>query len=110
MMSITDFAYVFKIMSDETRLKIIKMLSQEKLCACHILEEFEITQPTLSYHMKLLVESGLVNNVKEGNLTRYSLDKDKIKELSTFFVDIETKETVARDATNCSLKDGEWKD
>ena len=45
----------FKALSDETRLKIVLMLKNENLCACHILDEFSITQPTLSYHMKILV-------------------------------------------------------
>ncbi len=104
-MGITDFAFVFKVLSDETRLKIIKMLATEALCACHILEEFDITQPTLSYHMKMLVDSGLVQSKKEGNLTRYSLDKSLIKEIGIFFNNIEKKEVIARDTSNCRLND-----
>lgn len=69
-----DLVLYFKAMADETRLSILQMLTVEQLCACHILEEFDITQPTLSYHMKILVESGLVNGVKDGNWTRYSID------------------------------------
>lgn len=71
-----DFVLLFKAMSDETRLSIVQMLTNESLCACHILEAFEITQPTLSYHMKILVESGLVNGVKDGNWMRYSINSE----------------------------------
>lgn len=67
-----DIILYFKALADETRLAIIEMLSRENLCACHILEEFEITQPTLSYHMKILVESGLVDSERDGNWIRYS--------------------------------------
>ena len=65
-----DAVLCFKAMADETRLSIIDMLSRESLCACHILEEFNITQPTLSYHMKILVESNIVLGEKDAlNLT-----------------------------------------
>ena len=62
-----EYVSVFKALADETRLKIIQMLSSGELCACNILEEFNITQPTLSYHMKILTECGLVKGVKEGS-------------------------------------------
>ena len=66
------YARIFKVMSDPKRLKIIDMLSEGELCACKILEEFHITQPTLSHDMKLLVDAGLVNDRREGkNIFRY---------------------------------------
>ena len=61
-----DFALLFKALSDETRLKIIDMLSCGELCACDILKSFNITQPTLSYHMKILTQSGIVNANRQG--------------------------------------------
>ncbi len=49
-----EYVQMFKALADETRLKIINMLTEsEELCACKILENFNITQPTLSYHMKI---------------------------------------------------------
>jgi ArsR family transcriptional regulator len=69
-----DFALLFKALSDETRLKIIDMLSCGELCACDILKSFNITQPTLSYHMKILTECGLVNSVREGAWMRYTIN------------------------------------
>ena len=67
-----DYALVFKALGDTTRLKIIEMLSCGELCACDILECFEITQPTLSYHMKILTECGIVISRKEGSWMHYS--------------------------------------
>ena len=73
-----------KALSDETRVRILEMISYEELCACKILEEFNITQPTLSYHMRILCESGLVNSRKDGIWTKYSIDKDSFKNLQSF--------------------------
>ena len=61
--SYADYVPAMKALSDETRLKIIDMLSCGEMCACEILEELSISQPTLSYHMKILSESNLMNTV-----------------------------------------------
>jgi ArsR family transcriptional regulator len=82
--SYAAFVPVFKALADETRLEIIAMLTAGELCACKILEEFRITQPTLSYHMKILTESGLVNGVREGAWMRYSLNEATAKEVKLF--------------------------
>ena len=73
--SYADHALVFKALSDPTRLQILDMLSCGELCACDILEAFRITQPTLSYHMKILVDSGLVSAKKEGVWMNYCQQK-----------------------------------
>lgn len=84
----TEYVFAFKAMSDETRLKIIDMLSCGEMCACDILEEFHISQSTLSYHMKILSESGLVNAVRDGAWMRYTLNKEKIDKVIAFFINI----------------------
>lgn len=76
-----EYSKIFKVFSDPKRLKIIDMLSGGELCACKILEEFQITQPTLSHDMKLLSEIGLVIPRKDGKWTHYSLNKEKLKEI-----------------------------
>lgn len=81
----SKYALFMKALSDETRVKIFDMLSQGELCACHILEEFKITQPTLSYHMKILSESGLVDSRRDGVWMRYSLNKENLKIIKEFF-------------------------
>ena len=83
-MNIKELVLCYKALSDETRLNIIEMLKSGKLCACKILEKFNITQPTLSYHMKILVDSGLVLSQKKGTWNYYSLDSDKLKKTSDF--------------------------
>lgn len=77
-------AKIFKALSDPNRLKIIDMLSCGELCACNILEEFNITQPTLSHHMKILKELELVTIRREGKWMYYNLNEEKINEFKDF--------------------------
>ena len=76
-----EYAKIFKVFADPKRLQIIDMLSNGELCACKILEEFQITQPTLSHDMKLLTDIDLVIPRKEGKWTHYSLNLNKMNEI-----------------------------
>ncbi|KUO77398.1 MAG: transcriptional regulator [Desulfosporosinus sp. BRH_c37] len=69
-------AKVFKALSDPNRLKIIEMLQSRERCACELLEEMNIVQSTLSHHMKILCDSGLVNSRPCGKWMYYSLSKE----------------------------------
>jgi ArsR family transcriptional regulator len=82
--SYKNYSFSMKALSDETRVKIFEMISHNELCACEILEEFNITQPTLSYHMKILCESGLVRSRKDGSMTKYSIDKKSLECLRNY--------------------------
>ena len=84
------YAIFMKALSDETRLEIFEMLSQGELCACKILEKFNITQPTLSYHMKILCESELVLGRKDGIWMKYSINWDNLDRVEKFFASIST--------------------
>lgn len=84
MLNTKEQVQVLKALGDEMRLTIFKMLAKQELCACDILEEIEITQSTLSYHMKILTDSKLVLSRKNGNWTNYRLNKKRITELSEF--------------------------
>ncbi len=70
--------------SDETRLQILDMLSSKEMCACKILAPFHISQPTLSYHMRILMESCLVTSRKEGPWVYYRMDPAGWKRFSSF--------------------------
>ena len=83
-----QYALYLKALGDETRIKIFHMLSDGELCACDILEEFHITQPTLSYHMKILANSGLINSRKDGIWMRYSINKESLNNLKGLFAHI----------------------
>jgi Predicted transcriptional regulators len=83
-MNTIDYALIFKALSDSNRLQIIEMLSDGEKCACKLLERFEITQPTLSHHMRILCECSLVNVRKDGKWSHYSLNKDRLVILKDF--------------------------
>ena len=72
-MNTMDVALICRALGDANRLQIVQMLSDGEKCGCKLLEKFEITQPTLSHHMKTLCECGLVETRKEGKWSYYSL-------------------------------------
>ena len=67
-------AKVFKAFCDENRLRILELLRSGEKCACKLLEELNISQSTLSHHMKLLCDAGVVQGRKEGKWVHYSID------------------------------------
>lgn len=79
-----DIALVCKALGDSNRLKIVKMLSDGEKCGCKLLEAFDITQPTLSHHMKILCECGLVETRREGKWSHYSLNCDTLTAFKAF--------------------------
>jgi ArsR family transcriptional regulator, arsenate/arsenite/antimonite-responsive transcriptional repressor len=70
-----NMAMVFKALCDPNRLMIIEMLKSGEKCACKILENLNVAQSTLSHHMKILCESGLVDSRRDGKWMHYSLNK-----------------------------------
>ncbi|MBP7320463.1 MAG: winged helix-turn-helix transcriptional regulator [Lachnospiraceae bacterium] len=78
-MSIQEYeknARVFKAFCDENRLMILELLQSGEKCACRLLEDLNIGQSTLSHHMKILCDSGVVNAKKEGKWTHYSISEE----------------------------------
>lgn len=82
------YAKLLKALSDENRLKIMELLAGGEKCACVLLTSLEIGQPTLSHHMKLLCESGLVSARKEGKWTHYKKDETGIAALRELFYEL----------------------
>ncbi|MFA5474718.1 MAG: metalloregulator ArsR/SmtB family transcription factor [Acholeplasmataceae bacterium] len=94
-----NYSLIFKALSDETRLKIIDMLSCGELCACDILDCVDISQSTLSYHMKVLTEAKLVDGRKDGSWVRYSLNEKNKDQLISFLTNL------MEDKESCICKD-----
>ncbi|MCI1954921.1 MAG: metalloregulator ArsR/SmtB family transcription factor [Oscillospiraceae bacterium] len=97
---------VFKALGDPKRAMIVDMLSCGELCACKILEKFEMSQSTLSHHMKILCECGLVKGREEGKWTYYSLDADTVSKTQRFLHDItsDQENCICRENTDCRKK------
>lgn len=99
-------AKIFKAFCDENRLRILELLRSGEKCACKLLEELHISQSTLSHHMKLLCDAGVVQGKKEGKWVHYSIDTqgaekavELLKEQLKVNINIETEKT------SCCLKD-----
>lgn len=77
-------AAAFKALGDENRIKILLLLKSGELCACKLLEELNISQPTLSHHMKILCDSGIVIGRRDGKWTHYSISSEGIRLLREY--------------------------
>ena len=77
-------AMALKALSDPNRLVILECLKEGEQCACKILEQLRITQPTLSHHMRLLCIVNLVNCRRDGKWMHYSINQEKFMELKEF--------------------------
>ena len=67
---------IFKAFCDENRLQILELLRDGEKCACKLLEELNIGQSTLSHHMRILCDSGIVAGRKEGKWVHYHINPD----------------------------------
>ena len=71
-----ETALIFKAFCDENRIRIVKLLRSGEKCGCHLIEELSVSQPTLSHHMKILCDSGVVVGRKEGKWMHYSISPE----------------------------------
>ncbi|WP_338969296.1 metalloregulator ArsR/SmtB family transcription factor [Spiroplasma endosymbiont of Labia minor] len=86
----SKFANIFKTMSDPTRLKILEILSfSVEPCANDILKQLKITQPTLSYHLSILVEANIVIAIKNKQQKQYKINKSMFTEMHHFIMKID---------------------
>ena len=86
-MEFSEYLEILKALGESTRLHIFEMLRGGTLCACKILEQLNITQPTLSHHMKVLCDCGLVKVEKDWKWTYYTIDCEKLQGLLSFLGD-----------------------
>lgn len=94
---------IFKALSDENRIRILRMLRSGEKCACKLLEELNISQPTLSHHMKILCDAGLVAGRKDGKWMHYSICCDGVSCVRSFMKELLLMETIPAD---CEYKEG----
>ena len=98
-----DIVCIFKALSDENRIRILKLLRSGEKCACKLLEELNISQPTLSHHMKILCDAGIVNGRKEGKWTHYAMCCEGVRKIRTLMEDLLSAENIP---TDCECKEG----
>ena len=81
-------AIVFKAFCDESRLRIIELIKKGETCSCVLLEDLTISQSTLSHHMKILSESGIVISRIDGKRTMYRISEEAIAKTLALLEDI----------------------
>ena len=79
-----EIATMFKAFCDENRIQILQLLRGGEKCACRLLEEMQITQPTLSHHMKILCDAGVVVGRKEGKWMHYSISESGLENVMKY--------------------------
>jgi len=82
---------LFKALNDTTRREILSMLKKKDLTAGEIAEQFQISKPSISHHLDLLKQAGLVESVKEGQYIFYSLNTTVMDEIVKWFVQFKSK-------------------
>ena len=82
---------VFKALNDPTRRKILEMLLDKDMTAGEIVEEFNISGPSISHHLDLLKQAKLVSAEKEGQFIYYSLNTTVVDEIMKWFLQFKTK-------------------
>lgn len=82
----------FKALNDKTRREILELLKKGDLTAGEIADQFSMTKPSISHHLDLLKQAGLVQWVKEGQFISYSLNTTVMDEIIKWFVDFKSKE------------------
>ncbi|MFL0245403.1 ArsR/SmtB family transcription factor [Candidatus Clostridium stratigraminis] len=105
-MNYEENSKLFKALSDSNRLQIIDILSCGERCACEILEKFNFTQPTLSHHMKVLMDCGLVKCRKDGLWSHYSLNTTNCNKLIIFLMNLisDTDDCICKGKSKCECK------
>ena len=82
---------LFKALNDTTRREILELLKKKDLTAGEIADRFSISKPSISHHLDLLKQAGLVDSVKEGQYIYYSLNTTVMDEILKWFIQFKTK-------------------
>ena len=79
-----EFVNAFKALADPTRLEIVRLISGQEgpTCVCDIVDHFDLSQPTISHHLKVLRDAGLLSTSRMGIWSFYALDEDGVAAVS----------------------------
>ena len=98
-----DVVCIFKALSDENRIRILKLLRSGEKYACKLLEELNISQPTRSHYMGILCDAGIVNGRQEGKWTYYSICCEGVCRVRDLMKELLSVENIP---TDCEGKEG----
>lgn len=96
-----DYAKLFKALSDDNRLTILRCLIQGETCGCTLIDKLSITQPTLSYHLKTLSDAGLTTHQKDGTWKKHHVDYQVIDDMIAFLLDLKNAKITCDEKGEC---------
>ncbi len=92
---------LFKALNDTTRRRILDMLKEADLTAGEIAEAFHISKPSISHHLDLLKQAGLISVTREGQFLRYSLETTVLDEAVRWLMDlVDTNQNHSQDESS----------
>ena len=83
-----DVVKIFKALSNDGRLKIVKLLSHHPMCVNALAAHLEMSQPAVSQHLKVLENAGMVSKCKRGYWVHYTLEREKLRAFTSFIQDL----------------------
>lgn len=98
-----EYTKVFKAFCDEKRLRILELLRNGEKCACELMEELDMPQSSLSYHMKILYEAGIVDSRPDGKWLYYKISNKGIDK-AVMILKALTMPNVVVEESSCSKK------
>lgn len=93
---------IFRAFSDENRVQILKLLRHGEKCGCVLLEDLKISQPTLSHHMKILCDSGIIKYQKNGKWIHYTISEAGVKRAVDVLIHLTEPRTEERKNDCCN--------
>lgn len=97
-----QLAQILKALGDETRLEIVRMLMGRELCVCDILGAFSVSQSTISHHLKILKQAGLLIDSRDGKWIYYSINADIFEAVQEFLQSVIDKSVVKERCHICT--------
>lgn len=94
-------AKVFKALCDGKRIAILEQLGSGEKCACHLIDELGIAQSALSYHMKILCDSGIVESWPVGKWIHYQISKEGSEKAKSLLTSLTTTENTGENCSFC---------
>ncbi|MCB9047329.1 MAG: winged helix-turn-helix transcriptional regulator [Chitinophagales bacterium] len=85
---------LFKALNDQTRREILELLKVRDMTAGEIAEHFDISKPSISHHLDILKQAGLINSVKSGQFITYSLNTTVVDEILKWVLQFQSENTV----------------
>lgn len=82
-------ANYFKALGDKNRLSLLELILKGENCGCTLIDKLDVTQPTMTYHINILEESGLITSRKEGIWRKLEVNQDSLNELISYLNDLE---------------------